>query len=292
MAKGYFPRRGSISGAFAWRLIEMLESPAHRALSLSARRVLDRLEIELYRHGGKPEENGRLASTYDHFVEFGIERHAIGPAIREAVALGFVQITRQGCAGNAGYRQPTWYRLTYRHAGSDKHTTDDWRRIETVKEANMIAKAARFPRSGRRYKNKSPVRETLTGASAGNPTNRGSSPVRETPTTGPVRETPTTSISREGRSRLTPPALATPAADYAPAVDDPLPSNALTQFAPGPKLVWTKPIVRELFGEERRERLEEIEQVDLGANRVACGRRQECSNERQNGYSRRQGHDA
>jgi hypothetical protein len=77
------PQRGSIAGAFAWRLIEMLESPAHRTLSLSARKILDRLEIELYRHGGKPEENGRLPCTFDHFVEFGIHRHAIGPAIRE-----------------------------------------------------------------------------------------------------------------------------------------------------------------------------------------------------------------
>jgi hypothetical protein len=99
--------RGSIAGAFAWRLIEMLESPANRVLSLSAKRVLERLEIELYLHGGKPEENGRLPCTFDHFVEFGIERHAIAPAIREVVALGFVQITRPGCAGNAGYRQPS-----------------------------------------------------------------------------------------------------------------------------------------------------------------------------------------
>jgi hypothetical protein len=54
----------------------------------------------------------------DHFVEFGIERHAIAPAIRELVALGFVEVTRQGCAGNAGCRQPTLFRLTYRHWGS------------------------------------------------------------------------------------------------------------------------------------------------------------------------------
>jgi hypothetical protein len=121
----------------------MLESPAHRALSLSARKILDRLEIELYRHGGKPEENGCLPCTFNHFVEFGIERHAIGPAIRELVALGFVEITRKGCAGNAGYRQSTWYRLTYRHAGSDKRITDEWRRIETPEEAETSAKAAR-----------------------------------------------------------------------------------------------------------------------------------------------------
>jgi hypothetical protein len=150
-------RRSSIAGAFAWRLIEMLESPAHRALSLSARKLLDRLEIELYRHGGKPEENGRLPCTFDHFVEFGVHRHAIGPGIREVVELGFVEITRQGCAGNAGYRQPTWYRLTYRHAGSDKRITDDWRRIETIEEAEALAMAARAAKLEPRSKNKSPV---------------------------------------------------------------------------------------------------------------------------------------
>jgi hypothetical protein len=40
-----------IPGPFSWRLIEMQESPAYRALSLSARKVLDRLEIEFERHG-------------------------------------------------------------------------------------------------------------------------------------------------------------------------------------------------------------------------------------------------
>jgi hypothetical protein len=224
-------RRGSISGAFAWRLIEMLESPAHRALSLSARKILDRLEIELYRHGGKPEENGCLPCTFNHFVEFGIERHAIGPAIRELAALGFVEITRKGCAGNAGYRQSTWYRLTYRHAGSDKRTTDEWRRIETPEEAETSAKAARTATPEQRSKNKSPVRETPTGTSAGKPTNRGPSPVRETPTTSPVRETPTTSISRVDTPQQTD-GCSTPndgAADG-------------TGMTPRPRRVGTKPI--------------------------------------------------
>ena len=60
-----------ITGAFAWRLIEMIESPASRVLSLSAKLVLERLEIELYQHGGRPGENGKLPCTYEHFVEFG-----------------------------------------------------------------------------------------------------------------------------------------------------------------------------------------------------------------------------
>ena len=89
MAKsmGRKPGRTTIAGQFAPRLIEMLESPAHRVLSLSARRVLDRLEIELAHHGGA--DNGKLPVTYDQFHQFGIDRQAIAPAIREAVALGF-----------------------------------------------------------------------------------------------------------------------------------------------------------------------------------------------------------
>jgi hypothetical protein len=146
----------------------MLESPAYRVLSLSAHRAMARLEIELANHGGKPEENGKLPCTFEHFVEFGLHRHAIAPAIRELVALGFVEITRQGSAGNAGFRQPTLYRLTFRHCGSHKEATDEWRRIKSIKEAEAIAERARSPQSERAPKTKiqcrkpslSPVMET------------------------------------------------------------------------------------------------------------------------------------
>jgi hypothetical protein len=187
--------RGSINGAFAWRLVEMLGSPAYRVLSLSAHRVMARLEIELAQHGGKPEENGRLPCTFEHFVEFGLHRHAIAPAIRELVALGFIEITQRGSAGNAGFRQPTLYRLTYRHWGSHKEASDEWRRIKTVEEAEEIAKQGRPPQSERAAKTKvqcrkpspAPVPETIT--------EDGHSPVPETITTVPVMETVTTSIS-------------------------------------------------------------------------------------------------
>jgi hypothetical protein len=55
-------RRTRIGGQFAACLIEMLESPAYRVLSLSARRVLDRIDIELGHHGGN--DNGRLPVTH------------------------------------------------------------------------------------------------------------------------------------------------------------------------------------------------------------------------------------
>ncbi len=214
--------KGSIPGQFVWRLVEMLESPANQVLSLSAKRVMERLEIELGHHVNKPAENGRLPCTYEHFVEFGIERHAIAPAIREAVALGFVEITRQGSAGNADFRQPTHYRLTYRHAGLDKHITDEWRRITTKDEAKAIARRARVGApNGTRSKNKRPMRENPLTPVRETPTENANSPVRETPTTTPVQETPTTSISRAGaRSSL-------------PAVRH------------GPKLAWSRPVVIE-----------------------------------------------
>ena len=110
-------RRTSIDGQFAARLITMLESPPFRELSLSARRVLDRLEIELAHHGGT--DNGRLPVTFDDFHRYGIDRHAIAPAIRELVALGFVEVTEQGRAGNAEWRTPNRFRLTYKPTKSE-----------------------------------------------------------------------------------------------------------------------------------------------------------------------------
>jgi hypothetical protein len=70
-------RRSSIKGQWAWRTIAMLESPAYAVLSLSGRRILDRVEIELAHHGGN--DNGRLPVTYEQFTEYGIERHSIAP---------------------------------------------------------------------------------------------------------------------------------------------------------------------------------------------------------------------
>lgn len=61
-------RAASYSQPFVGHLVGMLESPAYRVLTLSARRVLDRLEIELLRHGGN--ENGRLAVTYRQFEDW------------------------------------------------------------------------------------------------------------------------------------------------------------------------------------------------------------------------------
>jgi hypothetical protein len=136
-------RRNRISGQFAPRLIEMIESPAFCELSLSARRVLDRLEIELAGHGGT--ENGKLVVTFNQFQQYGIDRHAIAPALREVEALGFVEVTEHGRAGNAEYRQPNRFRITYRPTDNGPET-HEWRRVKTTKDAIEIARTARNPK--------------------------------------------------------------------------------------------------------------------------------------------------
>jgi hypothetical protein len=196
MPKDY-RRKNRIDGQFAARTITMLESPAYMALSLSARRALNRLEIELAHHGGL--DNGRLPVTFDHFAEYRIERHAIAPALRELEALGFIEITERGRAGNGEWRRPHLFRLTYKNVGNAQ-PTDEWKRIKTDQEADIIAAAARktTPRKPRR-KNKTPVRVS-PNSQCGKPHHKHHFTSAGNPTTRPSGEIRTTSII-SGRSR-------------------------------------------------------------------------------------------
>jgi hypothetical protein len=134
----------TIEGTFAPRLIEMMDSPAYRVMSLSCHRFISRLEIEFERtHHRNPFKNGEIVCTTDQFAEYGINRNQIAPARREAIALGFVRVTRPGSAGNSEYRQPAQYLLTYRAAGSNAIVENGWSRIKTLEEAEAVAKAAR-----------------------------------------------------------------------------------------------------------------------------------------------------
>jgi hypothetical protein len=143
MSKGAFKRRNRINERFSIRLTEMLASPAYRALTVSAHRVISRIEIELGHHGGN--DNGRLPVTFEDFIEYGIHHNAIAPAIREAEALGFIRVTERGRGGNSEYRQPNKFFLTFAYGrdGQAKPPTHDWRKIKTMEEAMEIARAAR-----------------------------------------------------------------------------------------------------------------------------------------------------
>jgi hypothetical protein len=201
-------RKNAISDQFVPHLLSMLESPAYRVLSRAARMVLDRVEIEHMHHGGV--ENGNLPVTYDQFEDHGVHRHAIAPGIREAVALGFLEITEQGRAGNTEFRRASRYRLTYRHTPHESGDgTHEWRRIETIEEGRAIAKKAR---SSIDLTNISVIRQTKRNLGEKQISSDGkrdvlvsktgtkdvAALVANTATTASVRKPPLLSISRDG----------------------------------------------------------------------------------------------
>lgn len=202
-------RRNRISGQWSARLIEMLESPAYRALSRSAHMVISRIEIELAHHGGN--DNGRLPVTTDDLVAYGMHRKSVAPAIREAEALGFIRITQRGRGGNAEHRKPNLFFLTFAH-GRDvgkNPPTHDWRHIKTLDEAAEIARAARAHKDPsavahgkrswhRRQKKQKASTETSHVSIRKNCTESVNAPVRKTRTTGSGEETVLLSIARDG----------------------------------------------------------------------------------------------
>jgi hypothetical protein len=221
-------RNGRYSGAFVGKLGEMLESPAYRVLSLAAHRVLARIEIELINHGG--HENSRLIVTFRQFEEYGVRKHNIAAGIRELEALGFIEITEHGCAGNAGYGQPNKFRLTYRPAlGAPADGSHEWRRIKTMEDALHTQKRALKPpsenvarRGGRRVQKTKPqptnrsnspheshqIHPTNRGVKAplSHTTNRGalsrsgSGPSAAGPATGPASKPPPAATATAGRA--------------------------------------------------------------------------------------------
>ena len=137
-----YRKNNAIDGQFNARTIKMMESPAYRALSRAARMLLDRVCIELAHHGGN--DNGKLQVTFDQFVAYGIRRHAIAPAIRETVALGFLEVTRQGRPSAGEHRYANLFRLTWVNCKSSPLTeqTNEWSKISDMKTAIGIAAAA------------------------------------------------------------------------------------------------------------------------------------------------------
>jgi hypothetical protein len=85
--------------------------------------------------------------TYRNFEDAGVRRHSVASALRELVALGFIEVTRKGYGGAAEVRAPSLYRLTYlpawNAAPKDGTGSHDYEKIETDEEAERMAVAAR-----------------------------------------------------------------------------------------------------------------------------------------------------
>jgi len=163
-------RRPKMKGQFIMRPIDFIRSPSIRVASLTVHRILLCLESELCHHGGK--DNGNLPHTYSQFEAAGIHRHAIGPGLREAEALGVLRVTQRGVAGNADFRRPTLFLLTYLPTDDGVPAGDDWRQIETVDQAEAVASKARANKSARyvrlRPKSANPLVPENAKTSAGN----------------------------------------------------------------------------------------------------------------------------
>ena len=238
-------RQNKISGQYSARLIEMLKSPAYRVLSRSAHLVISRIEVELAHHGGN--DNGRLPVTTDQFVEFGMDRASVAPAIREAAALGFIRITERGRAGNAEHGAPNRFFLTFAHGRNSRQEppTHDWRRIKTIEEAKESARMARDEKNpsavshGKRSWDKRLAKiNPSTGFSAASVgkthTETPKVPVRKTHTT--LRgKTHTTSISREDVSEAR-----TERPDCPTAADD---CSVIDLASRQPKREWSTPTI-------------------------------------------------
>ena len=123
---------------FVWLTRDMLASPAMRAMSLTARRLLDFLLLEDMSHAGS--ENGNLMATQNQLTAFGLTRRLIAGAIRELVFLGLVRVDH-GRLTRGGVTTPNLFRLTF-YADAEGHpATNEWK--GTTNEAIAVWKADR-----------------------------------------------------------------------------------------------------------------------------------------------------
>jgi hypothetical protein len=122
--------------------LSMLESPAYRTLSVLARRVLNAIELEHLKHGGK--DNNRLIVPYKTLCAYccTANRRTLAQAIRELEALGFIIVIR-GHAGNGVERAPNMFGLTYLPGHNGGPPSDNWKDISTIEEAQARLAAAK-----------------------------------------------------------------------------------------------------------------------------------------------------
>jgi predicted nucleic acid-binding Zn ribbon protein len=145
----------------------VIESGAFRPLAGSALKLLFQITNIWARSGGLAgNTNGKLIVTYEQFSRcWGLDSHTIAAALRQLKALGFIEVTEQGCAGNADECQPNQYRLTFLPAeGVPGKGSNEWKRI-APEDAKRIANGAyRTPGDGpcrvRRRYSPNPFAET------------------------------------------------------------------------------------------------------------------------------------
>ena len=110
---------------WVWLTREMIESEAWGTLSLAARRLIDRVEIEHMDHAGT--ENGNLIVTYNDLVKFGLRRSSISGAIKETVERGLLVILEKGRRSTGPDRWPTRYALGWLPLNDGTPAANRWK---------------------------------------------------------------------------------------------------------------------------------------------------------------------
>lgn len=125
---------------FVMHPLDLIESPAWRALSPDGAKLIDRLELEHLRNAG--QDNGRLRVSYAQFLadcgRWRREKHAVADAIAECEALGLLEVRRQLGAANR-------YRLTYLPAEGHE-ATHEWKMRGPREAAEAVASCRKPPR--------------------------------------------------------------------------------------------------------------------------------------------------
>lgn len=118
--KTHSPPKGE---PWVWMTLELLASPAWKALSINGRRLVEFLMVEHRNQGGR--ENGNLLAPYDQLVPWGLTRCCIREATKEAEFLGLLHVGRGGRW--AGTNVPSTYRLTFYADRDGNPPTNGWK---------------------------------------------------------------------------------------------------------------------------------------------------------------------
>jgi hypothetical protein len=121
---------------FVPHTLELLLSHAWRARPKPLREIIERLEVEHLRHGGKL--NGELYVSFGQFeTDCKVARRSIRPALEAGVALGLIQIGEKDESYKGDLREPNRYGLLFLPMKGRTNASDEWPHV-TKQEADSI----------------------------------------------------------------------------------------------------------------------------------------------------------
>ncbi len=170
--------------SWCWLTAEMLESPAWRALTGNALKVVLRIALEHLKHGGV--ENGLLPVTYKDFGKCGVRRNGTREAIMIASHLGWIDKTSTGEVPWRGdIRKPSTFALTWLPQHNGAPASNRWTRIKSDADAKAAIKAAkaelaqvrRLPAFFNRQRKQTPTPKSVTWSGDGSDTCPGNDPL-------------------------------------------------------------------------------------------------------------------